>query len=199
MKLLALDLSTACTGWASFEDGKLKEYGAIKPKVPGISKMKYPEAALMKALSMVDLVLDLICRIKPDQFIIEEVNRGINRISQKTLDGLHFLLLRELRTLGLGNLNNVAYMDSNGRKGWRTILGIGLSASDKDENKRIRARNRSKKRKGKKEAVINWKTIAVRYINDLFSLGLSRENDPKTDGDIADAICLGLAYLRTHP
>lgn len=195
MKLLALDLSTNASGWAYFESNKLKSYGLIKPSVKGISKMKYPEAPLMKSISMVEQVLELISQKSPDLILIEEVNRGINRIAQKSLDGLHFLLLKELRAWGKGSLEKVAYMDSNGRKGWRPKLGIGLSESDKEENKKIRKENK-KLKKGKK-AVITWKTLSVRHVNLLFSLGLSKANDPKTDGDIADAICLGLAYLQT--
>ena len=197
MKLLALDLSTNATGWAVFEDGKLTSWGLIKPKVKGITKMKYPLAQLMKCRDMSDKVVQLMLETKADEVVIEEVNRGINRIAQKSLDALHFMILDRVYEL-VGDVEGVSYMDSNGKakSGWRPILGIRLSDADKKENARIRRQN--KKDPTQKTDVINWKTLSVRHVNKKYSLGLSPENNPKTDGDIADAICLGEAFLKAR-
>lgn len=188
MKLLALDMSTSATGWALFENGKLVEHGVLVPKIPGIHKLKYPRKALACIIAMNDAIQELINRTLPDSLVIEEVNRGINRIAQKSLDALHFFVLRSMQGTHQPLLESLVYVDSNGAEGWRPRLGLRLSQADKAENKKTR-------RKDKKAAVINWKTIAVRWVISKYGLDLSSDNDPGTDGDIADAVCLGHAHL----
>lgn len=192
MKLLAIDLSTSCTGWATFEDNALTGYGIIEPEVKGGHKLRYPKKALYTVMDMAEKVAAKVLEVNPDEIVIEEVNRGVSRISQKSLDAVHFFLLRELMAHPRF-LDVVTYRDSNGKTGWRGKLGIALSDDDKILNKEIR--KEAKKMKIKHPDVINWKTVAVRYVNKHFNLGLCTDFDPKTDGDIADAICLGVAHL----
>ena len=193
-KLLALDMSTKCTGWATFnlDTGELLEYGLIKPKVPGISKLKYPMKALYNMLDMAQKLAELVDEHQPEKIVIEEVNRGINRIAQKSLDALHFVFLERLVEGYPEGLEKLLYVDSNGLNGWRGKLGLRLSKEDKAINKKIRANNKKQK---KNDAVINWKTLSVRYVNEHFKVGLRTDNDPKTDGDIGDAICIGYSYF----
>lgn len=190
-KVLALDLSTKCVGWALFcvESKKLLKCGYIKSTEKGLSKLKYPQNALEKILRMTPDVLKLIKIHSPDALVVEEVNRGISRIGQKSLDALHFFILNELRTHYPELLRTLTYIDSNGRKGWRTVLGMKLSEEDKKRNAFIR---KSKDKKG----IVNWKHLAARYVNDFFKLGLDVDQR-ESDGDIADAICLGVVYLKT--
>ncbi len=192
--LLALDLSTNCSGWALYDmkTKHLLKYGILKPKIKGISKMKYPEAPLMKILDMSEKLTQLVKEHNPSHIIIEEVNRGINRIAQKSLDALHFVLLGRLVGDLSYPLKKISYVDSNGSKGWRGKLGMRLSEADKKNNKAIRAANRKAKLK---KAVINWKTLACRWANAHFEVKLSTNNNPKTDGDIADAVCIGYSYF----
>lgn len=193
-KLLALDLSTACTGFAVFDlvSKKLGDCGYIKPNEKGISKLKYPRNALEKILRMIPDIMVLVSRYNPEELVIEEVNRGISRIGQKSLDALHFFLLSALREARPDLLNTLTYIDSNGRKGWRTSLGMALSAEDKTHN--AFARKHNKKKGVDKLPIINWKHLAARFVNERYDLSLDVDKRV-SDGDIADAICLGTVHL----
>lgn len=187
---VTLDLSTNSTGYAVFDSKtkKLITYGVLKPKVPGLHKMQYPKAAYFKIKDLSGKIKDLIAEHNPDIIVIEEVNRGINRIAQKSLDAFHFFVLDYLCLLSTAWLDQIVYVDSNGREGWRGKLGLKLSDEDKKKNKQIRKEN---KRSRLTYSPIDWKTLSCRYVKDKFNIEL----DPDKDNDIADAICLGVAYL----
>lgn len=171
----------------------------LKPKVKGISALKYPEGAYHKMIDMADKVKDLVAAHDPDIILIEEVNRGINRIGQKSLDALHFFVLDRLALIDKALLKKVRYMDSNGRKGWRPTLNIKLDEQDKAYNKLAREFNVKNKKaikageKSEKE-IIGWKHLSVRYVNKRLKMELDVNKDG--DPDIADAICLGFAHLK---
>jgi len=174
MKLLTLDISTACTGWALFENLKLIDYGSITPKIKGITKLRYPYSSMARILAMADEIEALTFGINPDKIIIEEVNRGISRKSQKPLDAVHFFILDRIIDY------DIEYIDSDGRDGWRSMLGLRLTDEDKKHN-----RSRKTARKDK----INKKHLAIRYVKANFGLELSIK-----DNDIADAIGIGAGY-----
>lgn len=199
MKLLCLDLSTSCTGWASFDGSKLKASGMIKPKVKGISALKYPEGAYYRILDLADKIKNLIAEHDPDEIIIEEVNRGVNRISQKSLDALHFFVLDRLALVDKDLLKKMTYIDSNGKKGWRPTLGIKLDDQDKEYNKAARefnAKNKKAIKAGEKteKEIIGWKHLSIRYVNKRLKMSL--DINTSGDADIADAICLGFAHMK---
>lgn len=206
MKLLVLDLSTTSTGFATFDmdTNALSEYGSIQPQVSGLHKLKYPYAALSRLLSMTQQVKDLVEKNKPDEIVIEEVNRGINRIAQKSLDALHFFILQHL------NGYTVKYVDSNGKKGWRGALGLELSKEDKEFNKKVRTSAKESAKSSAKNfnlqedqpttektiqpKVIDWKVLAERYVRKSYKLDFNVQERTE-EADICDAICLGHAYL----
>jgi hypothetical protein len=192
-RLLALDLSNKCSGWALFDldTKKLIKCGFISSSEKGISTLKYPKNALEKCIRMSADVQKLITELAPEQLVIEEVNRGISRIGQKSLDALHFFVLFELRKSFPNLLDSLAYLDSNGTTGWRTVLKMKLSDADKKHN--LQARKNNKKSKVK-QPVINWKHLAARFVNDRYDLGLDVD-ERESDGDVADAICVGVVYL----
>ena len=96
MIIMSLDLSTSNSGYAVFDSKKQKliKSGQVRPRIRGLSKMRYPENAFHKCLSVAAQLGDLVEEIKPDLIVIEEVNRGINRIAQKSLDALHFFVIQ---------------------------------------------------------------------------------------------------------
>lgn len=194
--VLALDMSTSSTGYALFdrETKTLIKSGRMKPKVAGIHKHKYPKAALFVILDMAKRIADLITETKPDWIVIEEVNRGINRIGQKSLDALHFFVLSHMYALADASiyLDRVSYIDSNGKKGWRGMLGLKLSDQDKQVNAEIRLHNRKKSTK-KKAPLIDWKVLAQRYVNTKFKTSFNVWENPG-DNDECDAIALGDAW-----
>jgi len=187
---LSIDLATVSTGWAVFKGKKLEAYGQLAPTIEGISKMKYPEKALHRIVAMAAAVRDLVAEHNPDELVIEEVNRGVSRISQKSLDAVHFFVLEYLKILHPDWPKEVKYMDSNGKKGWRGALKLYLSAEDKKQNAVIRKENKKSKVKRK---VINAKTLSIRYVNKKYKLQLNE--DVKGDPDKADAICVGIVRV----
>lgn len=195
MTLLALDLSTKNTGWALYKGKKLVNYGYISPKVPGLYKMKYPISGLYKILSVSYDVRELILEKNPDIILFEEVNKGKNRISQKSLDALHYFILEEIRQHAEEMLKNVKYIDSGGRKGWRPILGLALTDEDKEYNKELRTTYKGQKRVIER-LKRGWKDISTRYVNGLYGLNLDHR-EREYDGDIADAICVAEGYLKS--
>ena len=176
MKVLALDLSTTSTGWALFEGKELAKYGIVEPEKPkGFTKLKYPKKQLVRIMSIATQVHEIVQKYNPDKIVIEEINRGINRIGQKSLDALHFFVLFYIEATQ--GLDNIKFIDSNGKKGWRTILK--LSIKDKYKGKSVSER---------------WKKVAEDFVNGRyktnFSVWLRKE-----EADLCDAICLGHCYL----
>lgn len=203
MKVLSLDLSTSATGWAFFEEKKLLDYGVIKPAVKGLTKMTYPEGALRKCLSISEQVSTLVLALEPDLIIIEEINRGKNRLGQKVLDGLHFVLLSFLDACY--PINKIYFIDSDGATGWRSKNKLNLTHDSKQkafnkgvkqENRKIKAENKKRSRESKIELKkeITRKTLACEKANKLFRLKLDDWKNT-TDGDIADAILVGYAFI----
>lgn len=187
MKLVCLDLSTTCTGFAVFEGTKLVRYGKLKPKVKGISGLKYPKGAYKRIINISDQVRDLVAQEDPDLIIIEEINKGISRISQKSLDALHFFVIDRLFLLGEEYVDLIKYMDTID---WRGTLGIRLDSQDKEYNKKARLHNKKLKNKDKKMRIIDAKDLAIRYVNKTLKLDFEYQ-----DNDVVDAICLGLCYF----
>ena len=192
MVVLALDLSTTSTGYAVFKGTKLVTHGLIKPKVKGISKMKYPQGVYNKIVNISQQVKDLVAEVEPDMIVIEEINRGVNRISQKSLDALHFFVMDYVKMVDEDLFNKLTYIDSDGAKGWRNILGLKLSAEDKEDNKLAREHNKINKMD--QVPIITKKDLAQRFVNSKYKLDLDVQIN-KTDSDICDAIALGDAFI----
>lgn len=188
MKLLCLDLSTSCTGFAVFDaKQKLIRYGKIKAKVKGISALKYPKGAYKRIINISDQIKDLVAQEDPDLILIEEINKGISRISQKSLDALHFFVIDRINLLGEELIDIIKYMDTID---WRGILNIKLDEQDKAYNKGAREHNKKPKNKNNKLRIIDAKDLAIRHVNKRLKLDFEYE-----DNDVVDAICLGLAYF----
>ena len=113
--VLGLDLSTTSTGFAllDIDTKNLLKYGFILPKVKGISKLKYPRAAMARIIDLAEKISELVKQYNPDQLIIEEVNRGTNRISQKSLDALHFFVLHFIDEHSPHLIDGLFYYDTD--------------------------------------------------------------------------------------
>jgi hypothetical protein len=138
--LLSLDLSTTCTGWAVFDvdQNKLITYGTLKPSIKGLSKLKYPKQQLTKMIDLAFKVRGLIENYKPTYIVIEEVAGSKQRIGQKVLDGLHWIVLMHIREF----IDIVYFYDVTGVDGWRTHLNLRLSEQDKINNKEAKKLNK---------------------------------------------------------
>lgn len=214
-RVLSLDISTHA-GWALLEqlgDGekpttfaypsnvespnRLLRFGNIVATETVTEKLKtmgYPWAYLAVARDMAQKFFDLIVETQPTEVVIEETNLGKNRYSQKTLEFLHCALLDALLRHGRGDLK-VAYVSS---AFWRSNLGCTLSKDDKKANARLAKAKRVAREYGRKPDLkklgvrgkVNKKHVALRFVNERHSLEFKVK-----DNDIADAICLGTAYL----
>lgn len=194
--LLSLDLSTTCTGWAKWDlaTKRLLAFGILLPKVkpPRGVKLAYPQMQVLKLRNLSDQIVDLIDG-SVKKIVIEEINRGKNRLGQKVLDGLHWVLLDRMPW---NFAEMVVYRDSDGSTGWRSAQGLGLqlSPADKMTNKERKKFNKKLGPREKKLPIISQKTLACRFVNKNYGLNLNVDKD-STDGDIADAIGLGHFYL----
>lgn len=197
--VLSLDLSTTSTGWSlfSFKDKKLLDYGFIKPKVKGVSKLMYPKKQLEICRSVAKQILTMINDIEEDgkeivHIVIEEINRHKNRMAGKTLDALHAILWDYIDPF----IHLVYYMDSDGAAGWRSKKGLNLIMSDADRqhNKEAKKLNKSMAKGTKKIPIINKKHLACRFVNQVYGTDFDVD-ERATDADICDSIGLGHVFL----
>lgn len=191
--LLALDLSTTCTGWALFNINTkaLITYGTLKPTTKGgIAKLTYPRQQLTKMIDLSLQIKNLLDQYKPSQIVIEEIAGSKNRLGQKVLDGLHWIVLMHIPDY----VDVISYYDVTGAEGWRTNLGLKLTEADKAANKEAKKLNPKLGKGNTKLPIYDAKDLAARHVNKKYGLAL----DPQTsqsDTDIADAISIGDAYL----
>lgn len=196
MRVLALDVSSR-SGWALFdvEEGKpvsapiLKGLVELEENILTYGSGVYPDNYTAAAVEMARRLSLLAVGYTPDVVVIEETNLGKNRYSQKFLEFVHCCLIAQLRPRFL-----VKYISSSS---WRSALGIALSKEDKKNNGRLSKAKRKAGEGGKvdKKALgvkgkIGKKHLSVRYVNETFGLSFKMK-----DNDIADAICLGAAYV----
>lgn len=190
--LLSLDMSTTCTGWSFFnaDNDTLTSYGLIKPSTKGIAKLTYPLQQLTKMIDIAKQIRTLIENLKPSRIVIEEIAGSKNRIGQKVLDGLHWVVLMHIQEY----IDILEYYDVSGESGWRTDLKLKLSDADKAANKEAKKLNPQLASK-QKLPVYDAKDLAARYANDTHGLTLDPQTT-QTDADLADSICIGTAYLK---
>jgi hypothetical protein len=194
--LLALDLSTANTGYAVFDLDThfLINSGVIKSKTRNLRTLPYPKGPLYRMQEMAEQIKTQLIDALPEIEIIaiEEVNNPSSRIGQKTLSGVHWILLNLIED----KIDKVRFKDSDGANGWRTVLGLTLTEQDKQRNKELRVINKNRLKGTKLKPLINKKHLACRYVTKYYGLLLNCDIRD-TDGDIADAIGLGAAILKT--
>ena len=191
-KILSLDMSTTCTGWATFgvESKRPLAWGKIKPSTKGgVAKMEYPKQQLVKMIDIGNQLLELVKMHDPIAIVIEEIAGSKNRMGQKTLDGLHFVVAWILEDY----LDRVEYYDVTGSAGWRVHLKLKLSDADKLANKEAKQLNK-KLTPSQRLPVITPKHLACRHVNAKFSMGLDVDKN-ETDGDVADATAMGDAFM----
>jgi hypothetical protein len=190
--LLSLDMSTTCTGWSVFDikTKKLLTYGILKPSSKGISSMEYPLQQLTKMIDLSIKMRSLIENYKPHHIVIEEIAGSRQRLGQKVLDGLHWIMLHYNQEY----IPIISYYDVTGPNGWRTDLGLKLTDSDKLANKEAKKINPKLGRGVTKMPTYGPKELAARHANRKFSLQLDTQAN-QYDADIADSVSMGDAWL----
>ncbi len=186
-------MSTTCTGWSVFdiEERKLLHYGTIKPATKGIDKLKYPLQQLTKMIDISFKIRSLIENYKPNYIVIEEIAGSKQRLGQKVLDGLHWIVLMHIQEY----IPIITYYDVTGPNGWRTNLNLRLSDSDKAQNKESKKLNPKLGKGVSKLPIYDAKDLACRHANKAFGLML----DPQVnqyDADIGDSVSMGDAWIQ---
>lgn len=189
---LALDLSTSSTGWALFDaiTGTPIAYGALVP--PNLPKKlaTLPSAKLGRMVTLAREVGALARLHNPSRIVIEEIAGSKNRLTQKVLDGFHYLVMLELGPW----LDSAHFYDVSGVDGWRTHLKLKLTEADKLNNKSAKKLNPRLPR-GQKLPEITPKHLAAREVLRCLGISLDVDGNP-SDNDIADALAMGFAYFR---
>lgn len=206
MRVFALDLAST-TGYAVLakkEDGEivLVRHGTISREQPlkeyGEYPWSYQQATEIQATAIVDLLSEDHTHPSEDVIVVEETNQTKgSRYAQKYLEFLHSAVLRKILGRWGYNREFVSYISTGD---WKRALGIKLSKEQQKQNRRLKeikdlAIGADAVRTAKKAAGIKGKVtskhLSVAYVNQRFGLDLAQKDD-----DIADAICLGEAYLK---
>ncbi len=191
--LLSLDMSTTCTGWSVFdiETGALITYGILKPNMKnGVSKMVYPRQQLTKMIDLAFQIRSVIENYKPTQIVIEEIAGSKQRLGQKVLDGLHWVVLMHVQEF----IDIITFYDVTGSNGWRSHLGLRLSEEDKLRNKEAKKLNPELDSKSRLP-IVDAKDLAARYANKIYGLALDPQEN-QYDADVADSVSMGSAFIK---
>lgn len=143
---------------------------------------------------MIDLSLQIrnvIENLKPTHIVIEEIAGSKQRLGQKVLDGLHWILLIHIQEY----IDIISYYDVTGADGWRTHLGLKLTDADKLANKEAKKLNPTLGKGVSKLPIYDAKDLAARHANAKYGLAL----DPQTnqfDADVADSVSMGDAWIK---
>lgn len=204
MKVLALDLSSK-TGWALLsrvDEGKIEliDSGLIELGKTILTFGSYPWCYVDAATQQAKNIAELVRTVAPDVVVIEETNKGRNRYSQKFLEFLHLSVLTNIRAYAVERYGDtgiffVRYVSSGI---WRKALELSLNPDDRRNNSKLSKAKKFAFHTGQKldkatlgvKGRVNKKHLAVRYANATYDLNLKMK-----DNDIADAICLGTAFL----
>ncbi len=190
MKILSLDISSN-TGWSILDENcNIEEYGTMIELSNDDNSFPWGIYAWSKRIA---LKLDeMISKVAPDVIVIERTTAGSWRNSQNLLDFIHALFL-DLAIQKQYN-HKIVYLDVSA---WRKTLNLRLNTEQKKLNRLAKqASNQGKifKVNGKRVGKTTKKHLAVNYINERFDLKLKLK-----DNNVADSLCLAVAYLTTNP
>lgn len=194
-KLLTLDISTKATGYAIFDikTQKLLDKGVLTPDSKGLAGFPNFKKLYTKCERMASAVMTLYFSVKPSKIVIEEINNSKSRVTAKALSMAHTLILGALIRQ---NFDNIEFIDSDGKTGWRKQLNLVLTEADKKLNAERRKFNK-KLNKNNKLPIITKKHLAARYVNSSLKTLFDVDKN-KFDNDIVDAIGIGLGYFKKY-
>ena len=202
----------------------LGPHGLIKKEKRATEYGKYPRSYRLAAKAIADRLIFLVQTHRPDVVVIEETNQGKNRYTQKLLEWIHLYVQLAWDSNDVGWViegpsddppgfnRNMAWVQpdlvyiSTGT--WKQVLGLkkpkdakkndqllklaksaALARFDEGTQGYRRILNEGKRRLGIK-GKWNKKMLAVNYVNAAYDL-----NWKLKDNDVAEAICLGLAFI----
>ncbi len=200
-------------------ESELVNSGMLKlPKPSDFKQLPYPWCYIRAAAAAADELVEMILSVKPDVIVVEETNLAKARYTQKLLEFLHYALIHKIgEKFTAGAIAAPVFYLSSGV--WRQTLGLVMAKADKKNNKLLKQakaahaaakasfvphttfdkKGRPKTTKPrslqsfKKElgivGKVDAKDLSVRFVNERFAFELE-----KSDNDVADAICIALAF-----
>lgn len=216
MKILALDPSTS-TGWSLFDKLTPLEYGTLEKVETRDYKQEirswtdypdcYPMNLMETAAKVAKMCGELYDKYDPDIVVIEEINKGRARISQKLLGFIQMAIADILISKGA----TIKYLTTDC---WRNLTNCRSSKDEKNFNAKIARIKKKRKaelekmvkageiskeeaaKKSKLPAKIDGKVVgkkgtkdyAIRRVYEVFGFELK-----KKENDAADALLLGIA------
>lgn len=142
---------------------------------------------------MIDLsfqIRSLIENYRPTHIVIEEIAGSKQRLGQKVLDGLHWVVLMHVQDY----IDIIQYYDVTGVDGWRHHLNLKLTDLDKANNKEAKKLNPDLEPKSRLP-VYDAKDLACRYANETFGLALNPQVN-QYDADVGDSVSMGSSYIK---
>lgn len=194
IKILALDISSHA-GFAVMEvlehERKLTHKGIVEKRQKINEYGEYPWSYRQLGAELAADLYTLVSEHRPTVIVIEETNLGRSRYAQKALEFIHCSFLNLLAA----EQRDVVYLSSSE---WRRALGLAMTKEQKKANALLaKAKKEAKASKAKLDkktlgvrGKVTKKHLAIAYANQAFGLQLKVK-----DNDIADAVCLALAYL----
>jgi len=167
VKILSIDFATKKTGYAIFINGKLQSYGIMYADSQNVHE---------RILHIRSQILEKIIQYGITHVVLEEIPMQKNN---------NLIVAHDL-CVGQGAILVSCYDHNLGLKlysptSWRSIMEL------------YNGTNESKKRDYQKQAAVN-------LVNELYGLDLkyykSETKKNKTDDDIAEAILIGLAFIK---
>lgn len=205
MRVLALDISTK-TGYAVLEGEKsslptIETYGTIVNNKTVFKYGEYPFSYLFAAEDIAARVMQLVLDTKPDVIVVEELNLGKQRLSQKILEYIHCSFLRAFHKTYVENHHvngvkpDIFYISSSM---WRSAIGLKMTKEDKKNNGLLSKAKKISIETGNKldkaslgiKGKIGKKHLSVRYINEKYGKEFKMK-----DNDVTDSICLGVSFF----
>lgn len=200
MKVLAFDISSK-SGWALFDSDLPKPAHLLKFGGVDLNDVKildfpgeYPLNVKAGVDAMAVQLIAIAIEHQPDVIVIEEVNLGKQRLSQRYLEWVHAAVVGLIQS-ELLKIPKIVYISTSS---WRQTLAQRMTAEDKRNNKQVKqlktVKNEEMRRELKKKSGIKGKVgtkhISVRWANENYLVDFIRKDDDK-----ADAISVGAAYI----
>jgi len=192
--ILSLDISTK-TGWSvvtSSDKGlELVHFGQIsKIERPDES---YPGSFVSWAYLCYEAIYKIMEEYQPDSLVIEETAANSKSShSQKILEFVHFLIAKFIKET---NIKSTYLMTGQ----WRKEAASSMNDDEKKHNKEVLKYKKTNKTKiaydinGKRVGKITKKHVAIRRANEVFGKYFDKPLRKK-DEDLADSLCLSIAY-----
>lgn len=129
-KMISLDTSSTCSGWAYFEDGVYKTSNTIALNTKECKK-KYKDNSEQRVKDMCLNLLELLNKFQPDIIVVEKLNVSRNMNATRILAKIIGIVYSHAITH-----NNCFYYEIQSTQ-WRSQLGMQFGKKRREELKQL--------------------------------------------------------------